>query len=168
MPAGSAAAEPAFSRLIAKPALDRITPFGVNRSAGFPMHRFLFALPGVGLLLGSALAPSFAAALPQRLGQCTETTISKIGQRLEDSATRRPIPGSGSAVGFANRGSQVSYDEVPAIQHSRRGDRVRMCLVKLPEDCPPGDQRGRVYATTNLRTGESWTLPDSEHSCGGA
>ena len=24
-----------------------------------------------------------------------------------------------------------------------------MCLVSIPEDCPPGDDRGRIYTTTN-------------------
>src|SRR5579872_6749939 len=122
----------------------------------------------IGALLALSSVSVAAAGLPTQLGQCSETSISKIGQRLEDSATGRPIPGSGSAVNFANRGYQVSYDEVPAVQRSRRGDRVRMCLVKLPEDCPKGDDRGRIYTTTNLRTNESWTLPDAEHSCGGA
>jgi hypothetical protein len=42
------------------------------------------------------------------------------------------------------------------------------CLTKLPTHCPPGDQRGKWYTTTNLRTDESWTLPDAEHMCGGA
>lgn len=131
--------------------------------------RRIVALVGEsGLVLAWSYAFAAAAPLPGQVGQCSDTTISKIGQRLEDGTTGRPVPGSGSAVNFANRGYQVSYDEVPAIQHSRRGDRVRMCLVKLPEDCPKGDDRGRVYTTTNLRTNESWTLPDSEHSCGGA
>ena len=51
---------------------------------------------------------------------------------------------------------------------SRPGDVVRVCLVSIPRPCPPGDKRGRVYKTTNLRTHGEWTLPDSEHSCGGA
>jgi hypothetical protein len=122
----------------------------------------------MGLAVGLGCVSAIAAGLPTKVGQCTQTSISKIGERLEDGTTGQPMPGSGSAVNFANRGYQVSYEEVPAIQHSRRGDRVRMCLVKLPEDCPKGDNRGRVYTTTNLRTHESWTLPDSEHSCGGA
>ena len=109
-----------------------------------------------------------AGPLPTRIGQCTRTVIRRIGQRLEDGSTGRPIPGSGSAVNFANGGYQVSYDEIPQINRSRRGDPVRMCLVSLPKDCPPGDDRGRVYKTTNLRTRGSWTLPDSEHMCGGA
>lgn len=128
------------------------------------------AATAVGALLVMAFgqATAMAAPLPARVGECRETTISKIGERLEDSSTGQPIPGSGSAVSFANHGSQVSYDEEPAIRQSRRGDPVRICLVKLPQNCPPGDQRGRVYKTTNLRTHQSWTLPDAEHSCGGA
>ncbi len=50
----------------------------------------------------------------------------------------------------------------------RAGDPVEMCLVSIPRDCPVGDDRGREYRTTNLRTRKSWRLPDSEHSCGGA
>ena len=63
---------------------------------------------------------------------------------------------------------QVSYDEVPDIARSRPGDPIRLCLVSIPKHCPPGDDRGRFYKATNLRTGKSWTLPDSEHMCGGA
>lgn len=132
------------------------------------MRRAPAATALAALLLAAGFHPSAGAGLPTRVGECTQTTIVKLSQRLEDGATGQPVAGSGSAVSFANRGYQVSYDEEPAIQRSHRGDRVRMCLVKLPEDCPPGDKRGRIYTTTNLRTNESWTLPDSEHSCGGA
>ena len=106
--------------------------------------------------------------LPAAPGTCVLTTITSIGTRLVDGSTGRPIPGSGSAVTFANKGYQVSYGQEPAITRSQRGNRVYMCLMKVPKGCPPGDNRGRIYTTTNLRNMESWTLPDSEHSCGGA
>ena len=114
------------------------------------------------------LAPAFADPLPTQIGQCGRTAISKIGTRLQDGSTGRAIPGSGSAVEFENGGYQVSYETLPQITRSRPGDPVQMCLVSIPQDCPPGDARGRVYKTTNLRTRQSWSLPDSEHSCGGA
>lgn len=127
----------------------------------------------IGLALGTlalfaSAAPAGADPLPTRIGQCTRTTIESIGTRLEDGATHQPIPGSGSAVNFANGGYQVSYDTIPAITSSRHGDPVTMCLVSVPKHCPPGDNRGLTYKTTNLRTRGSWTLPDSEHMCGGA
>lgn len=103
-----------------------------------------------------------------RVGTCVRTTIREVSQRLEDGVTHRPMAGSGSAVEFANGLYQVSYEEVPAVNQSRRGDPVFVCLMRLPDHCPPGDVRGKLYTTTNLRTEESWTLPDSEHSCGGA
>ncbi len=120
------------------------------------------------LCLAATLDPAAADPLPTRIGQCTHTTISRIGTRLEDGTTGRPIPGSGSAVNFAHGGYQVSYDTVAAITRSRVGDPVEMCLVVVPRTCPPGDNRGREYKTTNLRTHGSWRLPDSEHGCGGA
>jgi hypothetical protein len=113
--------------------------------------------------------PSIARnSLPSRIGDCARTRISAIGHRLEDGVTREPVADSGSAVTFANRLSQVSYEELAEVHHSRRGDPVLICLVFIPRDCPRGDNRGKTYTTTNLRTVESWTLPDSEHSCGGA
>jgi hypothetical protein len=89
------------------------------------------------------------------------TAITKVGTRLD-------TPGSGSALSFENGGGQVGYDTVPAIDHSRAGDPVRMCLVSIPRHCPKGDDRGRVYRTTNFRTHQTWTMADSAHMCGGA
>ena len=103
-----------------------------------------------------------------RVGTCVRTTIREVSQRLEDGVTHRPMPDSGSAVEFANGLYQVSYDQIPEVNQSRRGDPVFVCLMKLPDHCPPGDVRGKLYTTTNLRTEDSWTLPDSEHGCGGA
>lgn len=123
-------------------------------------------LPAVAILLTAGLAA--ADPLPTQVGQCTNTTIKDVTTRLQDGATNRPIPGSGSAVDFANGGYQVSYDTIAAIDQSRPGDPVTMCLVSIPKGCPPGDKRGITYKTTNLRTHGVWTLPDSEHMCGGA
>jgi hypothetical protein len=128
------------------------------------------ALSIAALLLAFQPADAQRRAAPRppvmRVGTCVRTTISHVGQRLEDGVTRRVIPGS--AVDFANGLGQVSYDQVPALNQSRRGDPVFVCLMRLPDHCPPGDVRGKLYTTTNLRTEESWTLPDSAHGCGGA
>lgn len=105
---------------------------------------------------------------PVRPGTCAFTHVARISQRPEDGVTHRVIPNSGSAVTFANGLYQVSYDQVGAVNRSRRGDPVYICLMKLPTNCPPGDHRGKLYTTTNLRTEEAWTLPDAEHGCGGA
>jgi len=102
-----------------------------------------------------------ADPLPTKIGACSTTTITDIGYRLD-------TPDSGSAIAYANGGGQVSYDTIPEIHRSRIGDKVKLCLISLPENCPPGDDRGKVYRATNLRTGDSWEAPDSQHSCGGA
>ena len=111
--------------------------------------------------------PCFAEDLPKHVGDCATTKVQKVETRLVDGSGQ-PVKGSGSAVDFANGGYQVSYDTVPesrGLAPRRRGEN----LPRLdPSPCPPGDKRGRVYKTTNLRTKGSWTLPDSEHSCGGA
>jgi uncharacterized protein len=111
-----------------------------------------------------------SAVLPAQIGQCTETAVKVVGPRLY-----RNVPPSdpsyfamGTAVGFTNGGSQVSYDPEPGIIGSKPGDRVLMCLISLPRNCPPGDERGKFYMVTNLRTKANWLLPDSQHNCGGA
>jgi hypothetical protein len=119
-------------------------------------------------LVGALAVPAAAAGLPTKVGQCVDTTVKSVGNRLEDGATNKPVPGSGSAISFANGGYQVSYDQMPAVDSSRPGDAIRLCLAAIPQGCPPGDNRGREYKTTNLRTHRSWRLLDSEHSCGGA
>lgn len=100
--------------------------------------------------------------LPVSPGACSLTAISRIGTRLEGT------PGSGSAVEMANGADQVSYDTIAAIDRSRPGDPVLVCLVSLPQNCPAGDDRGKIYAAANLRTLGAWSEADSEHSCGGA
>jgi len=126
----------------------------------------------IALVLAAQPAEAQRRANPRpptmRVGTCLRTSIAQVSQRLEDGLTHQVIAGSGSAVTFANGLYQVSYDQVPAVNRSRRGDPVSICLRSLPERCPPGDVRGKVYETRNLRTRESWTLTDSEHGCGGA
>ena len=127
----------------------------------------LIASVVTGLTLTSQTAPAGRMNLvPTKPGTCVFTRIKEVTTRLSDG--RRPIPDSGSAVILANGVYGVSYDTVPEVQRARAGDRVMACLVRLPQDCPPGDHRGKLYTTTDLRTEESWTLPDAEHSCGGA
>ena len=104
-----------------------------------------------------------------RVGQCQVTTIEYIGPRLGNVPTSDDRPDeAGTSVGFANGVDLVSYDYERPVARSRVGDRVRVCLVSIPKNCPPGDDRGRFYAATNLRTGGKWRMPDSQHMCGGA
>jgi hypothetical protein len=111
---------------------------------------------------------SAAQPLPTREGTCVRTTVAEVEQRLRDGTDGPFIAGTGSGIRFTNGGYQVGHEEIKAVENSRTGDPVFMCLIRIPRGCPAGDARGRVYTTTNLRTLESWTLPDSEHECGGA
>lgn len=122
-----------------------------------------------------AVAPPQAVALvenPSKVGECAERTIAvvstasggKLGSRPPKEAAMDP----GSYVRYTNKETQVSHEWDRALAHAKVGDRVRMCLIFVPKDCPPGDDRGRVYETTNLRTNEVWKMPDDPHMCGGA
>ena len=100
-----------------------------------------------------------------RVGQCDTARVQWIGPRLQLSAGDPP---DGTSVSLTDGVSQVSYDRVGEVLSSRGGDPVRVCLISLPQGCPRGDKRGRVYRVTNLRTHRQWQLPDAEHECGGA
>jgi hypothetical protein len=104
---------------------------------------------------------SQVSSLPTVIGQCNKTTVTGIGTRILGWAE------GGSAIEYANKGYQVSYDVISGISNSRIGDPINFCLISIPSDCPPGDERGRIYQATNLRTNEKWSAPDSSHSCGG-
>ena len=118
-------------------------------------------------LKSGAAQPS--AALPRTPGLCSLSRIKQVGTRLGDGT--QPVgndPGSGSAVLEANGAMQVFYDQIANIDQSRAGDPALVCLIDLPHDCPPGDDRGKVYGVANLRTLRAWSGPDAEHLCGGA
>lgn len=112
-------------------------------------------------------SPAINQKLPARVGHCAQTTIAEIGSRLQDG-DGGTVPESGSAVKYANGGYQVSYEVLPGVTASLVGDPIKLCLTEIPKDCPADDDRGRSYRATNLRTGQSWEAPDSEHECGGA
>ena len=116
----------------------------------------------------SKLPVTQADVLPTIVGQCTTTKVSEVGTRLTDGTTGQNIVGSGSYIAYGDGGKQVSYDTIQGIENSQIGDEVILCLISIPEDCPPNDDRGKNYTATNLRTGEAWRAQDSSHSCGGA
>ncbi len=101
-----------------------------------------------------------------KIGQCVSTTIKTVSGRLTEKMG--PDDG-GDQVAYADGTYGVSYDvRIPALHTARAGDKVKLCLTTLPMSCPPGDDRGKTYRATDVRTHKAWELPDSEHMCGGA
>jgi hypothetical protein len=103
------------------------------------------------------------SVLPAQVGECAETRITQVTEDVQGA------PGGGTFVRYENGGNQISYEKLPGLLSSEIGDPVRLCLASVAEGCPPGDERGRFYEGTNLRTGESWEAPSSlVLDCGGA
>jgi hypothetical protein len=100
--------------------------------------------------------------VPTKVGQCARTSIRALSYRFDGD------PESGSAITYENGIFGVGYDLLPAIESSKIGDPIKLCLTWVPEECPAGDERGKVYSAVNLRTAGRWELPDSPHACGGA
>jgi uncharacterized protein len=106
------------------------------------------------------------ARLPMTIGGCTHTSFVAISDRFGGDPSASDA--SGTAALFKNGGYVVTYESDTVLIASRVNDPVEMCLVSIPTDCPPDDDRGRVYSITNLRTHGRTKLPDSQHACGGA
>ncbi|MGY4308311.1 hypothetical protein ACVIJ6_005554 [Bradyrhizobium sp. USDA 4369] len=153
--------------------------FGMSRVVFVPLLMIATCsqneTPATGAAAPVAAAAPVMVETPTKVGECAERTIAEISVSYADGPndrlpSKRPKPGKdrGSYVRYTNKDTQVSREWNAALAHSKVGDRVRMCLVSFPKDCPPGDNRGRVHETTNLRTNESWTMQDDPHICGGA
>ena len=112
--------------------------------------------------------PANSAPPPAQVGRCANTFIQHIGTRLTDGSTGKPIPGSGTNVELTNGIYLVAYEEIEQLKTAHTGDKVKLCLVHIPENCPPGDNRGRVYSLLNYRTKRYVEMSDSQHLCGGA
>jgi len=106
--------------------------------------------------------------MPRKVGECFETTITSITDRYGEDIAARAKKGAdpGTIVRFSNSGVQVSLRRENSIVRSQVFDKVNLCLVEVPKECP-GDLRGRVYRTTNLRTKETWSLANDIKNCGG-
>ena len=126
------------------------------------MKRLVATMAAILAMMPLALNAQSETPQPAHLNQCIHTRISELGSRLEGQ------PDSGSAVVYESGVTGVSYDAIAAIQMSRVGDPVIVCLTSIPKGCPAGDDRGKTYSAQNQRTGGRWELPDSEHECGGA
>ena len=140
----------------------------------------------VGLLLTQALGGTAAFAAPnsqpramrsglthhlEHVGDCFQTRVKQVTTRLaEDDGQGHmvEVAGTGSAIVFADGHYNVAYQQIPAMDHSRPGDQVKLCVTSLPHDCPPGDTRGISYCVKNLGRGGVWRARDAEHECGGA
>ncbi len=119
------------------------------------------------VFVDESVAPS--SILPSKVGECADTTITSITDRFgADLTPSKKGSEKGTFIRFSNSGVQVSLVKESAIVRSQVFDKVNMCLVDIPKGCQPGDNRGRVYKTTNLRTKESWSLANDIKSCGGA
>lgn len=118
------------------------------------------------------------SGLPIRVGECRQSFVTGKQTRFEGAT-----PGEvGGEVGVSFSGGLYLYPQAvsdlpPKADVDRllmrrdyflKGDRVTLCLVSKPRNCPPGDDRGKIYSVENLRNGVTMKGVDSWHMCGGA
>ncbi len=109
-----------------------------------------------------------------KISECTLSKVTLLGPRLcsadanGNCPDNLPFDDSGDTIIAANGITAVEYERVPAIEKSKLGDTVLLCLKSIPTHCPKHDDRGYFWNWKNLRTNGTWSSPDSEHMCGGA
>jgi hypothetical protein len=112
---------------------------------------------------------SVADKPPTRLHECVKTKITGIHPRGWAKGAKGAGPDdyqSGTIIEYSNGVAGVSYDiEETIINTAAVGDSVSLCLVAIPDYCPPGNQLGWVYEGTDQRTGLKWALSNSAHGC---
>ena len=150
-----------------------------------PVHASPIRLPLAGLLgLGLMVAnvslvlvhPAAGAVPPSRVGSCSVSFVLSKRFRMVvspgDPGYQRSSDPFGKEVIISLTNGLSIYsgdgDDFILSANFAAGHRVQACLLALPSDCPPGDQRGKRYRFVDLQTGSRAEGNDSWHLCGGA
>ena len=119
-----------------------------------------------------------AKNFPKKVGECVDSVIDDKTTRFEGA-----VPGdTGGEVSISFQNGIILYiTKVDALSSSEnadkymystkdfaKGDRVKLCLTELPKDCPPGDDRGKIYLVQNYKNKKKFSGVDAWHMCGGA
>jgi uncharacterized protein len=98
----------------------------------------------------------------------SELIVSKIGDKGGELLTDFIIKyQSGIALFYSRSGiMQKEATLYRGLKGVKINDDVELCVMDVPEYCPVGDERGKTYKATNLRTGEEWVLVGSIKGCG--
>lgn len=127
-------------------------------------------------LLAIASSPSVAAPPPGSVGQCADSFVQSKRFRMVpspgDPDYRRTSDDFGKEV-FVKLTNGIGIysgegDDFILSSNFAAGHRVKVCLESLPQNCPPGDSRGKGYSFYDYLTGARIVGVDSWHLCGGA
>jgi uncharacterized protein len=142
--------------------------YGLDKPVAAPwIGDYATALMGRKAANLAAGGSAISGAIPASPGQCMQTRIASITTRFGEPIDYDNAD-QGTAVTFRGDLSQVSYEREEALAQAKSGDRVVLCLMSIPHDCPKGDLRGRLYLGYDVDAKVQWVLPDSQHLCGGA
>ncbi len=99
--------------------------------------------------------------------KCAWTRVTDVGSRFADEPIL-PDGSNGISVSFKSGLSLIAYTSNPAIEKTKIGARVQVCLVQEMRGCPPGDDRGKTYRVYDPLQGIAWSMGEDLHICGGA
>lgn len=127
-------------------------------------------------LLTTTNSPSQAATPPKLVGTCSDSFVQSKRFRMVPSPgdpnyTRTPDSFGKEVYIQLTNGIGIyagEGEEFILSTNFTAGHKVKACLVSLPQNCPPRDNRGKRYSIYDYRTGARVIGADSWHLCGGA
>jgi hypothetical protein len=139
------------------------------------MRSYISALVAFGLLVFTS-TPSFAALPPKLVGTCADSFVQAKRFRMVpspgDPDYQRTSDDFGKEVNIGLTNGIGIYagdgDSFMLSSNFASGHKIKVCLESLPQNCPPGDNRGKKYSFYDYRTGTRVVGYDSWHLCGGA
>lgn len=139
------------------------------------LRNVLLPIFGTGIIVIITI-PSSAAPPPKSVGSCTDSFVQSKKFRMvpspgdPDYSRNSNDFGKEVAIRLTNRIGIYSGDGDDFILSTNfaTGHKVKVCLESLPQNCPPGDNRGKRYSFYDYLTGARVVGADSWHMCGGA
>jgi len=96
----------------------------------------------------------------------SELIVSKNGDKGDESLQSFIVKYQSGIIGFYSICGMQKCGIPRGLKGVKINDDVELCLIDELAYCPFGDERGKAYQATNLRTGGKWVLRGSIKGCG--
>lgn len=102
-----------------------------------------------------------------KAGECSLFRAVEVSCGPEEASGGDCIPmlGGGSHIVLSDDLRGLSAEDIGAVASTRRGDPMLACKGAPAPRCAAGDTRGHFWTITNYRTGDSWQMADTVHTC---
>lgn len=135
------------------------------------------------LILANWSLPINSAPLPQKINSCADSFVQRkifhfspspgdpdyVSTPQQSSNPVIIVLTNGGSIYPRNiYGDGITREEFIFSPYFAVGNKVKVCLQSIPQNCPLGDNRGKYYSFYDYQTKITVFGSDSWHNCGGA